>query len=285
MREKPTREDLRAAIDELLADKPVSIAQTDSIGCIIGRAREAKADELGDVCPRYRADPARAMRRSCHRDGEIGPFELTSYEEAAGWGEMIAEVVRERRMPPWHADPKHGTFANDRSMPSAEKELIYQWVKNGCPEGESGGCARASAVHRGLAVAARAGHGARMEQPFTVPADAGRDGVRYQHFKVPTGFTEDKWIAAMEVQPGNRAVVHHTIVYVAPPGKRRRDDFIFLSAYVPGLRFDPLPPESAKRIPAGSTLVFEMHYTPNGTRARGHDANRTGVCGCRRNRA
>jgi hypothetical protein len=105
-----------------------------------------------------------------------------------------------------------------------------------------------------------------MKEPFTVPATVGPEGVPYQHFRVPTNFTEDKWIAASEVQPGNRAVVHHTIVYIEPPGaKQRRRDWIFFAAYVPGLRIEPTPAGAAKRIPAGSTLLFEMHYTPNGS--------------------
>jgi peroxiredoxin len=264
VRDKPTREDLRAAIDELLAGKPVSIPQADSPGCIIGRARKATGDSsvtyARDIAPIFQA---RCVE--CHRAGEIGPFEITSYEEAAGWGEMIAEVVRERRMPPWHADPAHGTFANDRSLPAAEKDLIFQWVTNGCPEGDPADLPEPRQFTAGWQLPREPDLVLGMEKPFKVPAEAGRNGVRYQYFVVPTGFTEDQWVAATEVQPGNRAVVHHTIVYVAPPGKRRRDDWIFLSAYVPGLRFDPLPAKSAKRIPAGSKLVFEMHYTPNGS--------------------
>jgi peroxiredoxin len=274
VREKPTREDLRTAIDELLGEKQVSVPDTETFGCIIGRAREAKAD--GSVT--YARDIAPIFQErcvSCHRAGEIGPFELTSYEEAAGWGEMIAEVVRERRMPPWHADPKHGSFANDRSLPADEKKMIYEWVKDGCPEGDPDDLPEPRQFITGWQLPREPDIVLAMEKPFTVPADAGRSGVPYQYFKVPTGFTEDKWITAMEVQPGNPAVVHHTIVYVAPPGKRRRDDFIFLSAYVPGLRFDPLPQKSAKRIPAGSTLVFEMHYTPNGSEQQ--DTTRIGL--------
>lgn len=264
VRSKPTREDLRAAIDELLDGKSVSVRQTEAVGCIIGRARDPRADSpvtySRDIAPILQA---RCV--ACHRAGEIGPFELTSYSEAAGWGEMMAEVVRDRRMPPWHADPRHGRFANDRSMPNAEKELLYQWVKNGCPEGNPAEVPAAQQFTAGWQLPREPDTVIAMEEPYTVPADAGRDGVPYQYFKVPTGFTEDTWISAMEVRPGNRAVVHHTIVYVAPPGSRRREDFIFLAAYVPGLRFDPLPSGSAKRIPANSTFVFEMHYTPNGS--------------------
>jgi peroxiredoxin len=264
VRDKPTREDLRSAIEELLDGKPVSVPQTESLGCIIGRAREPKQDSpvtyARDIAPIFQA---RCVE--CHRTGQIGPFQLTSYDEAAGWGEMIAEVVRDRRMPPWHADPKHGTFANDRSMPEAEKEVIFQWVKNGCPEGDPADLPEPRKFTDGWQLPREPDLVLAMEESFNVPPDAGREGVPYQYFRVPTGFTEDKWVLAAEVRPGNRSVVHHVIVYVEPPGGRRRRDWTFLSAYVPGLRYDPLPAGSAKRIPANSKLVFEMHYTPNGS--------------------
>jgi peroxiredoxin len=264
VRDKPTRQDLRTAIDELLAGKPISVPETEVMGCIIGRAREPKPDSevtySRDIAPIFQA---RCVE--CHRAGQIGPFELTSYDEAAGWGEMIAEVVRERRMPPWHADPKHGKFANDRSMPEAEKNLINQWVQNGCPEGDPAALPEPRHFTDGWQLPREPDLVLTMDETFTVPAEVGREGVPYQYFRVPTGFTEDKWVMATEVRPGNRAVVHHVIAYVEPPGGRRRRDWTFLSAYVPGLRYDPLPAGAAKRVPAGSKLVFEMHYTPNGS--------------------
>jgi peroxiredoxin len=264
VRDKPTAEDLRTAIDELLADKPVSTPATDALGCIIGRVRE-----VNDASPvTFTRDIAPILQErcvACHRPGEIGPFSLTSYEDAAGWGEMMAEVVRERRMPPWHAAPEHGVFANDRSMPEAEKALLYEWVTNGCPEGDPAEATEPRQFTDGWQLPRRPDVIIGMEEPFEVPADAGREGVPYQRFTVPTGFTEDTWIAGAEVQPGNRAVVHHVIVYVVPPGGGRRDR-IFLAAYVPGLRYEPLPERSAKRVPADSSLMFEMHYTPIGLR-------------------
>jgi peroxiredoxin len=264
IRDKPKRNDLTLAIDELLAGKSVEVAKTESPGCIIGRAHEPTDDNsvtfTRDIAPIFQA---RCVE--CHRAGEIGPFELSSYEEAAGWGEMIAEVVRDRRMPPWHANPKFGHFANDRSMPAAEKELIYKWVKNGCPEGDAADLAAPRKFTPGWQLRSEPDVVISMKEPFAVPAQAGRGGVPYQHFRVPTGFTEDKWIVGAEVQPGNRAVVHHTIVYVEPAGGRGRRDWVFLSAYVPGFRCQPLPEGAAKRIPADSKLVFEMHYTPNGS--------------------
>lgn len=262
-RGEPDRADLRLAIDELLKGQPITVANTDAIGCIIGRVREPKADSPVT----YTRDIAPILQErcvECHRAKQIGPFELTSYEEAAGWGEMIAEVVREERMPPWHADPNHGSFANDRSLPDAEKKLIAKWVKNGCPEGDPADLPEPRQFTDGWQLPREPDIVLTMKDSFTVPAEAGPEGVPYQRFRVPTGFTEDKWIAASEVRPGNRSVVHHTIVYIVPPGGKRRDR-VFLCAYVPGLRYDPMPVRSAKRIPAGATLLFEMHYTPNGT--------------------
>jgi peroxiredoxin len=263
LRNKPIRQDLRLAIDELLAGKSVSDPKTDSVGCIIGRAREPKANSpityARDIAPILQA---RCVE--CHRAGEIGPFALTSYEEVAGWGEMIAEVVRERRMPPWHADHQHGSFANDRSMPTIEKEQIYKWVENGCPAGDLADAPKPPRFTTGWQLPREPDQVFAMQQPFTVPASGGPNGVPYEHFRVPTGFVEDKWIEASEIQPGNRSVVHHTIVFVEPPGAKGRPNWIFLCAYVPGLRLNALPAGSAKRVPAGSTFVFEMHYTPNG---------------------
>jgi peroxiredoxin len=264
VRAKPQREDLRAAIDELLAGKPVSVPKTEALGCIIGRARKP----MQNSSVTYARDVAPILQSrcvECHRGGEIGPFALTSYDDAAGWGEMIGEVLSQNRMPPWHANPRFGVFANNRSMPIKEKELVYKWIKNGCPHGDPADEPKPRQFTSGWQLPREPDEVFSMLEPFDVPADAGRDGVPYQYFRVPTNFKEDKWIAASEVQPGNRAVVHHTIVYVVPPGVKDRPDWIFLSAYVPGLRYDPLPERSAKRIPAGSTLLFEMHYTPNGS--------------------
>jgi peroxiredoxin len=263
-RDKPTHEDLRLAIDELLAGKIVSTPKTDSMGCIIGRAHKPKANSpvtyARDVAPILQA---RCVE--CHRAGEIGPFGLTSYEEVAGWGEMISEVVRERRMPPWHADHRYGSFNNDRSMPESEKKLIYQWVQNGCPAGDLADLPAPRQFTIGWQLPRAPDQVFAMKEPFIVPASGGPRGVPYQHISVPSGFAEDKWIEASEIMPGNRSVVHHVIVFVAPPGAAGRPDWIFLTAYVPGLRLNSLPAGSAKRVPAGSTFVFELHYTPNGT--------------------
>ena len=91
--------------------------------------------------------------------------------------------------------------------------------------------------------------------------------VRYQYYVVDPEITEDRWIEAAELLPGNRAVVHHILCFVRPKGERGNIQAArsFLVGYVPGTRVDVLPPGMAKKIPAGSELVFQIHYTPIGT--------------------
>ncbi|QDU08122.1 redoxin domain-containing protein [Gimesia aquarii] len=269
IRDEPKREDLKQALTELLAGKPVSVASTEPVGCFIGRVREPDANSKVT----YSNQIARIFQKhcvECHRAGEIAPFELTDYQEVAGWSETIAEVVRDQRMPPWHASPKHGTFANDRSLSKAEKELIYQWVEHGSPEGNPKDLPEPRTFVSGWKLPQEPDEVYYMDdKPFTVPAQAGKRGVKYKYFTVDPGFTEDKWLAGAEALPGNRAVVHHILVFArAPKGKRVRvfgEGDQFLVGYVPGSREVMLPKGMAKKVPAGSKLVFQMHYTPIGT--------------------
>ena len=265
VRDRPQREELRMALDALLTGHPVPVAKTTPVGCLIGRIREPQADSAVTYCNQI----ARLLQErcvGCHREGEIGPFELQDYDEVVGWGDMILEVVEDRRMPPWHADPQHGSFLNENRLSDDEISLVRTWVENGCPEGDPAQLPDPPTFVSGWQVQREPDVIIPMrDEPFDVPATAGVEGVPYQYFTVETGFTSDRWIYAAEVRPGNTSVVHHIIVYATPPGGRHRRDWIFLTAYVPGLRYVPLPKGAAKRIPAGATLIFEMHYTPVGT--------------------
>lgn len=262
-REKADREDLRLAIDDLLAGRAVAVAETQPLGCRIGRVQ--KPNEKSAVT--YSNQIARIFQRrceECHRPGEIGPFTLQSYEEVVGWGEMIGEVVGNKRMPPWTADAPHGSFANDRSLPEDERKLILEWVKNGCPEGDRKELPEPRKFTDGwqLSRVPEAVFTMR-DKPYDVPADAGPEGVKYQNFWVDPKFTEDKWISEIEVQPGNRAIVHHIIVYVHPTGRGSKEEF--LAAYVPGLRSRAALPGSGKKIAGTAHFRFQVHYTPNGS--------------------
>jgi peroxiredoxin len=262
-RPKPTRRDLAIALEELLADKAVSRPATEVEGCIIGRVRRPSS-RSSVTYSKHIAPLLRKHCVNCHHAGSLAPFALTSYKDAAGWAETIQEVIEDQRMPPWHANPKHGRFANDPRLKDEEKQLVYQWVKDGAPEGDPKDLPPAPPLTEGWRI--KPDVVITMPKPFKVPAEG---TVPYQYFTVDPGFKEDKWVRASEGRPGNRAVVHHLLVYVQPPGVRLRDPFELLEKSlgggVPGMPPMILRDGEAKFVPAGSKLVFQVHYTPNGT--------------------
>ncbi|HVJ85496.1 MAG TPA: redoxin domain-containing protein [Caulifigura sp.] len=263
VRDKAERQELRDAVDALLAGKPILVAETQPIGCLIGKPA-APTDKPTVTWSKEIVRIFQSRCQECHRDGDIGPFALFDYEEAAGWGEMIAEVVRQDRMPPWHASPKFGHFSNARMLPADEKQAILTWVKEGCPKGDPADLPATKTFTKGWQLSREPDAVFEMSEPYEVPADAGKQGVRYQNFWVDPQLTEDKWLAQAEVIPGAAAVVHHIIVYLHPDKDDKQRE-VFLTAYVPGLRVRPITEGFAKRIPAGSMLRFQVHYTPNGT--------------------
>lgn len=261
-RNEPTRRDLAVAIEELLAGKAVSVASTPAIGCYIGRARQVEPH--GDVT--YSKQIARIFNKrcvECHRAGEIAPFPLETYDDTVGWGATIAEVISEERMPPWNANPKHGSFKNDARLTDEEKQLVQTWIKNGCPEGDAAELPEKPAFVDGWRIPEPDQIIKMRDKPFTVPAEG---VVAYQYFEVDPDFKEDKYVVAAEARPGNRAVVHHIIAYLRPPGERdRRNLGAMLIGYAPGTIPLEYTEGKAIHVPAGWTLLFEMHYTPNGT--------------------
>lgn len=262
MRPEATRRDLQAALDELLAGRPVSVPQTTPVGCLLGRRPTvATPTELT-----YCRDIVPVLQRhclECHRPGDIGPFALDDYDEVVGWGPMLVEVIDDGRMPPWHAAAHSGPFANAREMPERDRETLRAWVAGGMPFGDPRDLPPSPEYRTGwmlprepdLIVPMRA-------EPFRVPAEG---VVEYQYFVADPGFTEDRWVIGAQVLPGNRAVVHHSIVFIRPPDGTRLRGTGWLTAYVPGQRSALMPPGMGRRIPAGSKLVFQMHYTPNGS--------------------
>jgi peroxiredoxin/mono/diheme cytochrome c family protein len=254
------RSDLAAALDELLAGKPVSQPEVAAVGCYIGRVPQPKAAEVT-----YSKQIARIFQKrcvECHRAGEIAPFALTSYDEALGWGETIREVIDQGRMPPWFADPKIGHFQNDARLSDEEKSQIAAWVNAGCPEGDPADLPEPRKFVEGWNIPQPDLVLKMADKPFQVPAEG---VVDYKHFVVDPGFTEDKWMVACEARPGNRAVVHHILVFLQSPGgeiELLRGSL--LAAYAPGSPPRLTDPGMAKHIPAGSKIIFQMHYTPNG---------------------
>jgi peroxiredoxin len=287
-RAKPTRQDLIEAINEVLAGKEVTQPVTKVAGCPISRPSRTKAVAAGPAVT-YCKDVAPILQKSCqgcHRPGEIGPFPLMTYADAAAWAGAIGEAVSDGRMPPWHADPAHGKFANDRRLSDTEKSTLLAWVNQGCPEGRSSDLPPAREFVAGWDIG-KPDEVIATNKEVEVPARAPRGGLPYKYVLAGKPFAEDRWVRAAEVRPGNRSVVHHINVYILRPGHKalppgdelderlgkklfedpsadKMKDIPELVSYTPGDQFFELPTGMAKRIPKGSRLVFEMHYVPNG---------------------
>jgi len=227
--------------------------------------------------------------QTCHRPGDIGPMPLLTYEQTRPWAKAIRAAVGGREMPPWHADRRYGAFSNDRSLSDEEIRTLVRWAETGARQGSIADAPPPREHDDGWRIGTP-DMIFQMPKPFDVPATG---TVMYQWIMVPTGFTEDKWVQAVEVRPGNRAVVHHAVVYSreegaewakgAPVGEffnlfklwlppRLEGNTMFsrqaepehLEVFAPGADPIVLAPGQARLLKAGSYIVFEMHYTPNG---------------------
>ena len=262
VRAKPTRRELYDALQQLTSNKTVSTPVTQPAGCLIAMPKKNVTDSPTVT---YCAQVSRVLQKhciECHRSGEIGPFALDDYDEVVGWADMMVEVIDQNRMPPWHASSEHGEFVNARQMPETDKQLIRDWVDQGAPFGDASALPKPIHFQSGWRLPSEPDAIIEMNQEgFKVPADG---IVEYQYFVVDPKFTEDQWVSAAQVIPGNAAVVHHCIAFIRPPDGADFRDFGVLAGYVPGQVGTELPAGYARRIPAGAKIVFQMHYTPTG---------------------
>lgn len=222
------------------------------------------AVEVGPVTySKHVAAILQAKCQACHRTGQVAPFALSTYDQARRWKAGIKEVVLERRMPPWHADPRHGAFANDRGLTAAQRAALVAWVDQGARLGDPSQVPEPRTFPDGWTIG-EPDAVFTMLAPFDVPAEG---VLSYQKFRVPTNFSRDVWVEALEARPGDRRVVHHICVYLEgkTPNEEGRAERPELVCYAPGDMPSVFPTGTAKKIPAGSALVIEVHYTPVGT--------------------
>ena len=209
------------------------------------------------------------------------------YKQTRPWAKAIREAVLLKKMPPWFAEPGSGPFSNDRSLTKEQIDTLVRWVDAGAPQGEAEDPPPPRHWIEGWNIALPDAI-LQMPQAFSLPASG---DVDYQYIVVPTGFKEDRWVEMAELRPRNRAVVHHAVVFIrepgsvwlrdarpgipyVPPGSTPRERLLngstksdILLVYSPGNVPERWPPGLAKLIKAGSDLVFQMHYTPNGRAA------------------
>jgi peroxiredoxin len=265
-RAKATTRELAAALDELLAGRSITQPVSQVAGCIIGRV--AKPRTQGSVT--YTKQVARIVQakcQECHRPGDVAPMSLMTYKDVAAWSEMIREVLLDKRMPPWHADPRYGHFSNDRSMTKEDRETLLTWLDQGSPRGDEKDMPPPREFVKGWRIG-KPDVIFEMPVAYEVPADMPKGGLPYQRFRIHTNFTKDRWVERAETRAGAPSVVHHIIIWVVQPGEDFQPgspNLQLLCGTAPGDMPQILPAGMGKKIPAGSDLIFELHYTPNGT--------------------
>lgn len=218
--------------------------------------------------------------QTCHRPGEIAPMSFLSYQETRPWAKAIKAAVVSRQMPPWFADPAYGHFANDRTLSDAAIRTLSAWADSGAVEG--------SAKDKPAPVQFVEGWSLKPDMVIEMPQDIqlpATGTINYKSILVKANFTEDRWVVAADLRPGNTAAVHHMRAIVRPPGSAWMRDAIpgvayeagdrevgrqgegsdLLGKFNPGLGAQDFSMfESAKFVPKGSDIVFSMHYTATG---------------------
>ena len=194
---------------------------------------------------------------ACHREGEIAPFSLSTYQQAAGWAGTIDEVVQGGRMPPWHASPEYGSFSNEARLSVDEKRTIAAWVAAGAPEGDPRDVPEPAHYVEGWRIPAP---DLVIPLPKEVKIPAGGT-MPYQNFMVDLKLKKDVWVRASQVRPGNPLVVHHLVVFVIPPGSRDDPKVDFLAGYAPGCRRASCPRAWPGWSRPAARLMFQVHYT------------------------
>ena len=265
-----TQHYLADALTQHLANGIVTPRITQPEGCALPLPPQPPVSYRTDIAPLLQAKCV-----ACHSPGNIGPFAMTSHEAVYGerWG--IREAVRTGHMPPWHADPEHGRFANDNSLKPADLAKLVQWIEEGAPRGE-GPDPLSEAAAPSLA-----------DYPFTWPAELGEPDVvlstplqsmpatgvvPYRYIYVRTTFPSNVWLRAAIMLPSNRQLVHHMSAYLGRVSNEMEEN---LALYVPGSRQVAYPDGTGKLLPQGTDVTVEMHYTPTGT--AGTDAPRLGL--------
>jgi peroxiredoxin len=284
---RTTRHDLKEALDELLAGKAVSIPATRVVGCAIPRDGEktatAKVTYYRDVLPILQNNC-----QQCHRPGEVGPFSLMTYKQAVNWSADVKDYTQSRKMPPWK--PVEGpAFHNERKLSEKEIATLAAWADGGTPEGDPKDAPPAKQF-------TDCWYLGKPDLVLTVPEEmtVGASGSDlFRVFVLPTDLDEDKQVTALEVRPGNKRVVHHTLNFIDRTGQARALEkkekervkkpdeqdhgpgysvamgvgFLpqgGLGGWAPGQLGRHLPEGTYHLLPKGADVVVQVHYHRDG---------------------
>ncbi len=258
---------LSDALNSLLADEEIAEPTVRSVGCLIKRLHD---DPAAYANISYEHDVAPILLdkcMTCHVEGGIAPWQMKDHATVFGWSMMMREVLRTRRMPPYHADPEYGELKHDLSLSTEELQTLVHWIDAGAKkDGDRDPLAEYKAVapiwDKGLPDLVF-----ELDQE-DIPA-TGIVDYRYQEHDIE--ITKDIWATGFQILPGNREVLHHVLVSVIYPDGfmepiDRRSPWLdgLLAAWAPGGETEVFPDHTGRAIPKGSKLHFQMHYTTNG---------------------
>jgi len=254
------RQDLKEAIEDVLAGRKVKVKETVVDGCAITfpavRPPTKTFTYAKDIAPLLNQHCV-----ECHRPGTEAPFVLTSYEKASAKAEAIAEVVEEQRMPPWFAHPGFGKFVNERSLTSEERAMIVQWARHGKASGDLSQAPKLPEFSDSKWLIGEPDLVITAAKPQQLPATGYID---YRYVLLPYVFPHDTWVQGIQIMPSNNKVVHHANLAINLPGKGYDEDRSFLTGKVPGGIPVDLDSGLAIMIPKGSSLVYQIHYVTTG---------------------
>ncbi len=280
---------LRDALVAHVAGQRPRISATDAPGCTLELSLATRAwpaapasissAPAGTSNVTYHNQISRIVQNNClecHRAGGVAPFALATYEDVRSHAGMIRKQITRGAMPPWFAAPpapgEMSHWKNDRTLGATEKADLLAWLAGNKSLGDPADAPLPRIFPDGWAIGKP---DAIVELPRAVAIKA--EGIMaYQTLRVATQFAEDRWVQAYEVRPSAPEVVHHVIVKIRAAGVKPRLDAKgreveddderdgFFAAYVPGNSRAIFQPGFGKKIPAGATVIFQMHYTPNG---------------------
>jgi hypothetical protein len=279
-RRKPeaTVHDLADAVNTVAEGRAVATNRTAPVGCLFELPPAMKADDSQVTYNRDVAPILFANCMSCHREGEIAPFPLTSYEHAAKRAAQIARVVDRRLMPPWLPAQNHGEFVDQRVLTDEQIAVLKKWAETGREQGDPLDLPTAPTFASGWQLG-EPDLIVEMPEEFEISAD-GPD--IYQNFVIPVDIPEDKLVAGIQFVPGNPRVVHHCLLYLDGKGQARALDaktpqvgystfggpgFLpsgSIGGWSPGSTPRRMPEGHGRSLKKGSDLVMQIHYHPTG---------------------
>jgi thiol-disulfide isomerase/thioredoxin/mono/diheme cytochrome c family protein len=254
------RQDLKEAIDDVLAGRKVRVKETPVDGCVI----TFPATPTADPSLTYAKDVAPIINKhcvECHRPGTEAPFTLLSYEKVAAKAGTIAEVVEEQRMPPWFAHPGFGRFINDRSLTPEERSTLIQWARGGRAPGDLAQAPKPPQFPESKWLIGEPDLIITAAKPETLPATG---YIPYRYVVLPYTFPHDTWVQGVQIMPSNPRVVHHANLALVSLTQGYDSDRNFITGKVPGGLNVDLDSGMAMMLPKGMGLVFQIHYVTTG---------------------